>query len=287
MRIFCLNQDALFEEPVKIILSKKVKGEVDMKYSMCADIMFVAPGEHGPIWPDTKGLVEAMELAKANGLDAIEFFDWEGRELDKIAEMSKETGIEILACCQKNGKLWGTPDKIEEFVEGFRESVAAAKTLNCQNLIISDDCYPRDADRQTVRKAMVEGLKRIAPLAEEAGITVLAEPLSNAYFRDSKEAFDIIKEVGSDKIKLLYDIFHFQLIEGNICNTLKENIEWIGHIHGAGTPMRCELTDGELNYKYILKVIKETGYDKYFGLEFFTFENRDAKVEASAKLVFE
>jgi hydroxypyruvate isomerase len=270
------------------IYQLEMKGERNsMKYSMCADIMYVAPGEHGPIWPDTNGLTAAMELAKANGLDAIEFFDWEGRELEKIAAKSEELGIKIIAFCQKNGKLWGTPGKIEEFVTGFEESVLAAKLLKCPNLIISDDSYPREAKREDVHAAMVEGLKRIAPLAQNAGITILVEPLSGAYFHDSKEAFDIIKEVGNKNIRLLYDIFHFQLIEGNICNTIKENVEWIGHIHGAGTPMRCELTDGELNYKFILNTMKQAGYDKYFGLEFFTFSDREAKVDASAKLVRE
>ena len=256
-----------------------------MKYSMCADIMFVSPGEHGPLWPGTDGITDAMKLAKKNGLDAIEFFEWGGREIDKIAEASKETGVEILACCQKNGKLWGSPDKLKEFVDGFKESIPVAKQLNCKNLIVSDELYPKEAERFVVHKTMVEGLKKIAPLAEKEGITVLVEPLSNSYFKDSKEAFDIIKEVGSKNIKLLYDIFHFQLIEGNICNTIKENEEWIGHIHGAGVPMRCELTVGELDYHYILKVIKEMGYDGYFGLEFFTFENREEKVKESAQLV--
>ena len=258
-----------------------------MKYSMCADIMFVAPGEHGPIWPGADGLTEAMELAKKNGLYAIEFFDWEGREIDKIAEASKKTGVEIKACCQKNGKLWGSPDKMDEFVEGFKESIPVAKQLKCKNLIVSDELYPKDAEREVVHNAMVDGLKKIAPLAEKENITVLVEPLSNSYFTDSKEAFDIIKEVGSKNVKLLYDIFHFQLIEGNICNTIKENVEWIGHIHGAGVPMRCELTEGELNYHFILNTIKESAYDGDFGLEFFTFENRDEKVAASAKLVLE
>ena len=256
-----------------------------MKYSMCADIMFVAPGEHGPVWPDAKGLGEAMELAKANGLDAIEFFDFEGRDMEAVALKSKETGINVVAICQKNGKLWGTPDKIDEFIEGFKESVLPAKTLGTKNLIISDDFYPTDAPRETVRAAMVEGLKRLAPLAEEAGLTILVEPLSGKYFHSAKEAFDILKEVNSKNILLLYDCYHFQLIEGNIINTITENIEWIGHIHGAGAPARCELTDGELNYRFILDKIKEAGYDRYFGLEFFTFADRDEKVRKSAELV--
>ena len=132
---------------------------------------------------------------------------------------------------------------------------------------------------------MVEGLKRIAPLAEKEGLTILVEPVSGNYFRDSKEAFDILKEVNSPSVKLLYDIFHFQLIEGNILNTLKENLDWIGHVHGAGAPMRCELTDGELNYRFLLNELEKLGYDKFFGLEFFTFTDREEKVRKSAELV--
>ena len=84
---------------------------------------------------------------------------------------------------------------------------------------------------------------------------------------------------------MLYDIFHFQQIEGNITNTIKNNIDWIGHIHGAGVPARCEITDGEVDYRFVLNVIKETGYDRYFGLEFFTFTDREDKVRKSAQLL--
>ena len=256
-----------------------------MKYSMCADIMFVAPGEHGPVWPDAEGLKNAMVLAKENDIPAIEFFDFEGRDLDAIAKASSETGVDILAICQKNGKLWGTPGQIETFIQGFKESIQPAKKLGAANLIISDDLYPVDAPREEVHAAMVEGLKQLAPLAEEAGLTILVEPLSGKYFKDSKEAFDILREVDSKNILLLYDIFHFQQIEGNITKAIKENIDWIGHIHGAGVPARCEITEGEVDYRYILNVIKETGYDKYFGLEFFTFTDREEKVRKSAELL--
>ena len=256
-----------------------------MKYSMVADIMFVAPGEHGPVWPDTDGILAAMALAKSNGLDAIEMFDFKGRDLDTLAAKSKEMGVGICAFCMENGKVWGDPAKLDAFAEGFRNSVEAAHKLGTQNLIISDDGYPRDADRETVHAAMVEGLKRIAPLAEQAGLTILAEPVSGNYFRDSKEAFDILKAVNSPNVKLLYDIFHFQLIEGNILNTLKDNLDWIGHVHGAGAPMRCELTDGELNYRFLLDELGKLGYNKYFGLEFFTFTDREEKVRKSAELI--
>ncbi len=256
-----------------------------MKCSLVADIMFVAPGEHGPVWPDEKGLCEAMDLAKSNGLKAIEIFDFEGRNLELLAAEAKKRDMEIISFCQKNGKFWGDPAHLDEFAQGFRDSVEAAKTLGASNLVVSDDFYPTELPREEVHAAMVEGLKRIAPLAEQEGLTVIAEPLSGKYFRDAKEPFDIIREVNSPNVKLLYDIFHFQQIAGNITKTLRENIDLIGHIHGAGVPDRGDMTEGELDYSYILEQLSKTGYDKYFGLEFFTFENRNEKVWKSANLV--
>ena len=256
-----------------------------MKYSLVADIMFVAPGEHGPVWPDETGLCAAMDLAKANGLSAIEIFDFEGRNLEFLAAEAKKRDMEIISFCQKNGKFWGDPDRLDEFVQGFRDSVDAAKALGAANVIVSDDLYPTDLPREQVHAAMVEGLKLLAPLADQAGLTVIAEPLSGKFFRDAKEPFDIIREVNSPNVKLLYDIFHFQLIAGNITNTFRENIGLIGHIHGAGAPDRGDMTEGELNYSYILEQLSKTGYDKYFGLEFFTFVNREEKVRKSAELV--
>ena len=256
-----------------------------MKCSLVADIMFVAPGEHGPVWPDEKGLCKAMDLAKSNGLSAIEIFDFAGRDLELLAAEAKKRDMEIISFCQKNGKFWGDPARLDEFVQGFSDSVEAAKKLGASNVIVSDDLYPTDLPREQVHAAMVEGLKKIAPLAEQAGLTVIAEPLRGKYFRDAVEPFDIIREVNSPNVKLLYDIFHFQLIAGNITKTLRENIDLIGHIHGAGAPDRGDMTEGELDYSYILEQLSKTGYDKYFGLEFFTFENREEKVWKSAKLV--
>ena len=256
-----------------------------MKCSLVADIMFVAPGEHGPVWPDEKGICAAMDLAKSNGLTGIEIFDFEGRDLELLAAEAKKREMEIVSFCQKNGKFWGDPARLDAFVQGFCDSVEAAKTLGASNVIVSDDHYPTDLPREQVHAAMVEGLKKIAPLAEQAGLTVIAEPLSGKYFRDAQEPFDIIREVNSPNVKLLYDIFHFQLIAGNITNTLRNNIDLIGHIHGAGAPDRGDMTEGELDYSYILDQLSRTGFDRYFGLEFFTFENRDEKVWKSANLV--
>ena len=75
------------------------------------------------------------------------------------------------------------------------------------------------------------------------------------------------------------------MFAGCITKTLRENIDLIGHIHGAGVPDRGDMTEGELDYSYILDQLMKTGYDRAFGLEFFTFENREDKVWKSAKLL--
>lgn len=256
-----------------------------MNYSMCADIMYVAVGEHGPVWPDTDGVIAAMELAKKNGIQGIEFFDWESRDIEKIAAASKELGVGVQAFCSKGGEFLGNPAHMDDMVEGFKQSIEAAKVLGCKNLIFNGNAYDQTISREEVHKTMVEGLKKVAPLAEEADVIIIVEPVSGGYFVDSAEPFKIIEEVDSKNVLLLYDIFHYQIMEGNICNTIKEHLPLIGHIHGAGAPMRQELTVGELDYKYILNFLKEIGYDKCFGLEFFTFEKREEKVAASCSIL--
>jgi HAMP domain-containing protein len=165
-------------------------------------------------------------------------------------------------------------DSIGKLQNAFRK-MQLAIMANMSELLLTK--YDTDEE--------IKKLEQVLPLAEEAGLTILVEPLSGKYFRDSKEAFDILREVNSRNILMLYDIFHFQQIEGNITNTIKNNIDWIGHIHGAGVPARCEITDGEVDYRFVLNVIKETGYDRYFGLEFFTFTDCEEKVRKSAELL--
>ena len=87
-----------------------------MNYSLCADIMFVAVGEKGPIWPDTDGILAAMEFAKENGLNGIEMFSLEGRDLKRILETSKELNIPISACVSEGASFLGDPEKTKEYL---------------------------------------------------------------------------------------------------------------------------------------------------------------------------
>lgn len=256
-----------------------------MKYSLCADIMFVAVGEKGPIWPDTDGIVDAMRFAKENGITGIEMFGLDGRDLDVLAKESQELGVEIRACVSGGAALLGDPAKTDELVAAFTESVPKAKSIGCKKLIFNADQYDKNISREEVLATMKKQLELIAPIAEKEDVVIIVEPLTGGFFQTSEEAFGVIKDVDSKNVKLLYDIFHFQNIEGKITETIKNNLDLIGDIHGAGAPMRAELTVGELDYKFILNTLVELGYEDNFCLEFFTFQNREAKVAASRKIL--
>ena len=110
--------------------------------------------------------------------------------------------------------------------------------------------------------------------------------ISGEYFTDSEEAFDIIRQVESPRVRLLYDIFHFQCMEGNIIQTVTENIGKIGHFHAASVPGRNEITRGELNYPAVIHAIQESGYQGCFGLEYLPTAGKEESVLA-CKALFE
>ena len=117
-------------------------------------------------------------------------------------------------------------------------------------------------------------LKALVPIAEESGITFVIEPLNTLVDHrgyslcHSRDGAELIRSVGHPKIRLLYDAYHMQIMEGNIISTIRELKDAFGYFHIADVPGRCQPGTGELNYPVIIKELKESGYDKYIGFEF-------------------
>ena len=119
------------------------------------------------------------------------------------------------------------------------------------------------------------GLSTIAPLAEKHGVTICVELLNSRIDHQGYEgdhtAFgvDVIQAVGSLRVKLLYDIYHMQIMEGDVIRTIRDNIDWIGHFHTGGVPGRHEINgDQELNYRAIATAIAALNYQGYVAHEF-------------------
>jgi hydroxypyruvate isomerase len=128
-------------------------------------------------------------------------------------------------------------------------------------------------EKQTMR-SVVAGLKQTVRLAEKAGVTLLLEPLNTkhdhkGYWLDnSSKGVEICREVGSPRMKLLYDCYHMQIMEGDLIGHIKAGFDVIGHFHSAGHPGRHELWLGETNYPFLTKQIEALGYTGVFGLEY-------------------
>ena len=235
-----------------------------MKLSLCTDAVFFRQDP-----------VESFKAVKAAGCSTVEFWYWTNKDLGSLKKTAAELQMEIAAIMNDQISLTDSAYR-DKYVKHCRESIQVAKELGC-NLIITTvgdlvAGVPRDVQHQSI----VEGLRRCAPMLEEAGITLVIEPLNvkvdlyhpNYYLTSSAEAFQIIDEVGSPNVKVLYDVYHQQISEGDLINTITSNISKIGHIHGAGHPGRNEITKGEINYKAVIEAIKKTSYEGYFGLEY-------------------
>lgn len=248
-----------------------------MKYGLCTDLFYLEIGPTGPVFSDTNKLLEGMELARKTGLKAVEFWDWFGRDWEALLAKKEEYGLEVTAICSKDRNNLDDPAQREKAVAGLKETIEVAKKFHCPNIIVTAG-EKADVDRTAARESIVAGLKAMAPYAEEAGITLVLEPISGGYFRDSAEPFAILDEVGSPNVKLLYDIFHYQIMEGNIVETIRANIDKIGHFHAACVPGRNEITKGELDYRFIFREIEKAGYKGYVGMEYLPVMDKEESV---------
>lgn len=148
-------------------------------------------------------------------------------------------------------------------------------------------------DDETGLKNCVEGLKRIMPLAEQNGVTVHMELLNSKvdhhdYMCDnSKWGVELCKRLGSPNFKLLYDIYHMQIDEGDVIHTIRDNHEYFGHYHTGGVPGRHEIDETqELYYPAIMKAIVATGFKGYVAQEFIpAAEGKDGKIASLKKAV--
>jgi hydroxypyruvate isomerase len=194
------------------------------------------------------------------------------------------------------------------FTKGFahkEEHAECLETLRKQIDLTSDAGFPsiitfsgfrRGISDEEGMKNMVDGLKQIVGHAEKKKVTVCLEMLNSRvnvemkghpdYFCDKIEmAVEVCKRVGSERMKVLFDIYHVQIMEGDIIARIKQFHPYIGHYHTAGVPGRNELDDTqEINYVPIMKAIAETGYKGYVGQEFIPTRDKALALNEAVKL---
>ncbi|MGM7722774.1 TIM barrel protein [Metabacillus sp. Hm71] len=210
-----------------------------------------------------KDFIQSMREVKHLGFSAFEFWSWWDKDLQAIMVAKEAFHLQLSSIVTKFISLTD-PAKRQEYVRGVRQTIGVAKMLGCSTIVSQVGQELPAISRREQHRSIVDGLRACVPFLKQSGITLVIEPLNTivdhkGYYLDSaKEGFHIVEEVGSPYVKVLYDIYHMQIMEGNIISTITENIEKIGHFHVAGVPGRHEPYIGELYYINILKAIEET-----------------------------
>ena len=234
---------------------------------------------------------ERLEKIAQVGYTAVEFWHkectWNGVDLTGPAKDPKKLKAALdkyklvvtdMVLNAWDGTLGGSlvdPKDREIYLENLNETIKFAKSIGCSKLITCTGKKIAERSPKEQRDSVLTTLSEAVKIAEREGFTLLLEPLNTyvdhpGYFLDSvKEGAKIIREINHSNLRLLYDIYHMQIMEGNVISTIEENIDIIGHFHAAGVPGRHELYLGELNYPNIIKRIDELGYEGYIGLEYF------------------
>ncbi len=222
--------------------------------------------------------------AATRGFKAIELLQWTELDLNRIRAEVDRTGVEVAAIlCRSSDPVKQemianqhgivNADAHAPFLDAVNEAIAAAQIVGAKNLVVTTGNEVVGLSRQEQHANIVKALRAAAPLVEESGIRLVIEPLNilvnhKGYFlTTTKEAVEIIQKVGSPNVLVLYDIYHQQITEGNIINTIRNNISFIGHIHVADVPGRKQPGTGEINYRNVFKAIRDVGYEGYVVIE--------------------
>lgn len=214
----------------------------------------------------------AIRRVKALGYDAAETYNWKDLDFDAVRAACEETGVELLSMCTTEFRMTD-PALRTAWLDGLRESCEAAKKLGVKRLItqVGPDT---GAPRAQQHASIVAALRDARPILEDSGVTIMIEPLNTYvnhpgyYLWSSVEGFEIIREVDHPLVKVVYDIYHQQVMEGNIIPNVTNNLDCIAHLHSAGHPGRHELQYGESDYKVIFAAVDKAGYKGACGLEY-------------------
>lgn len=165
------------------------------------------------------------------------------------------------------------PDRVTEFQQGVGTAIEYAKALGCHQLNCLVGLTPIGVPSDRILQVLVDNLKFAAVSLQKEGIRLLVEPLNKFdipefYLSHTKDAMELFRLVGHINLWLQYDIYHMQIMEGDLTRTIRENLPRIAHIQLADNPGRHEPGTGEINYGYLFQAIDEMGYSGWLGCEY-------------------
>lgn len=164
-------------------------------------------------------------------------------------------------------------DRVEEFQEGVAKAIDYATALGCKQVNCLAGITPPGVDADKVHDTFVANIKFAADKLKDAGIKLLVEAINTRdipgfYVSGTQQTLDLIKASGSDNIFVQYDIYHMQIMEGDLAPTMEKHLAQIPHIQLADNPGRHEPGTGEINYPFLFEFLDKIGYDGWIGCEY-------------------
>lgn len=226
---------------------------------------------------------------KQAGFDAIEFWGWHDKDIDDILGTCKKNGVRVQAISATGNYSPGDRQHQAECIRWVERTIKVAEKLGTKYIIMFPNHFTKEGcsnfcDKYTKSDgiaAITALLMRLEPKLESSGITLLLEPLNNhgadngMLVTDTEEGAAIIRAVNSDYVRLLLDVFHMQLMHGNLWEHIRENLDIAPYIHLADVPDRHEAGTGEINFRYLLHMLREKGYEGTICPEYLPQEDTD------------
>ena len=238
--------------------------------------------------------LDRFQAAKEDGFEAVEFWDWRIRDLDATREAAEKAGIAISGFNGDADYSLVDPTHKEKYMDYLKQSIAAAKKVGASSVTIHSNALGGgivvnhyDGLSDTVKLcSMYDMLLECAKLAEAEEINLNLEALNittdhvGNFLATTQMGAEICRLIGSPRLKLLYDVYHMQINEGCICDTITNYGDQFGHIHVADAPGRHEPGTGYMNYKAIAKHIDSLGFQGTVGSELFPLTDTKTAVKA-------
>jgi 2-dehydrotetronate isomerase len=224
--------------------------------------------------------LDRFAAARAAGFKAVEFLFPYAFPAEEIAVRLRENGLTQALFNLPPGDwekgergVSSLPGREADFGRSLEQALGYARTLDCKRLHVMAGIPALDADRSACRATYIRNLRHAAAACADAGITVLIEPINTrdipGYFINRQgEGREIIQEVGAGNLKLQLDLYHCQIMEGDLAAHLREFLPIAGHVQIAGVPERHEPDVGEINYPYLFDQLDALGYDGWVGCEY-------------------
>ncbi|HEV3166099.1 MAG TPA: TIM barrel protein [Isosphaeraceae bacterium] len=226
-------------------------------------------------WTKLPFLDRVRKVAEA-GFSHYEFWQWRPKDIDALIRLNKELGLtpaQFSASPKRFDQGITDPARKDEFVADIKAAVETAKKLGVKKLCVVAGEETKGYSRDEQTAAVIDSLKAGAKVVEPEGITLILEPLNilvdhpKQLIVTSAQGAHVLEAVGSPNVRMLFDVYHQQISEGNLSNNIRKYKDLIGYFQIADAPGRHEPGTGDIQYASVLRTIHDVGYRGDIGLE--------------------